>query len=152
MYERILLPTDGSEEMDAVIDHAADLAGDHGGTIHALYVVDTATMGRMPVDSSWDSLAEMLREDGERALDAVADRVGDVPLERDLREGAPSRAIVEHAEESDADAIVMGTHGRGGLDRLLLGSVAERVVRTAPVPVIVVPVRNAIEETIDRVE
>ncbi|MFW6436786.1 MAG: universal stress protein [Halococcoides sp.] len=150
MYERILLPTDGSTEMETVIDHAADLAREHGATIHAVYVVDTATMGRMPVDSSWESLAEMLREDGERALDAVAERVGEVPLERDLREGAPSRAIVEHAEASDCDVIVMGTHGRGGIDRLLLGSVAERVVRTAPVPVVVVPVRTAADETTAR--
>lgn len=140
MYDRILVPTDGSDEMGAVVDHAAALAREHDATLTALYVIDTATMGQMPVDSSWESLAEMLREDGERALDAVEDRVDDLSLERAIREGAPSRAIVEHAHESDADAIVMGTHGRGGLDRLLLGSVAERVVRTAPLPVVVVPV------------
>ncbi|AWB26658.1 universal stress protein [Halococcoides cellulosivorans] len=150
MYDRILVPTDGSAEMETVIDHAVNLAQDHGATLHAVYIVDTATMGRMPVDSSWDSLAEMLREDGERALATVEDRAGDVPVERELREGAPSRAIVEYAEACDADVIVMGTHGRGGIDRLLLGSVAERVVRTATVPVLVVPVRTAVDETTER--
>lgn len=84
----------------------------------------------------------MLREEGEAAIEAVADlaRAEDVAVETSLYTGSPSREIVRYAEEQDCDLIVMGTHGRGGIDRLLLGSVAERVVRSSSVPVLTVRV------------
>jgi len=137
MYDRILVPTDGSEGIDAVIEHALELAAVHNGTVHGLYVLDTATMSRMPMDTSWEAVSGMLREEGEQALAQIGELSdGDVPVETEMTEGAPSREIVARAESPDVDVIVMGTHGRGGLDRLLLGSVAERVVRSAPVPVL----------------
>jgi len=64
----------------------------------------------------------------------------DVPLETTTVEGSPAREIVDHAASIGADLVVMGTHGRSGVDRLLLGSVAERVVRSSPVPVLTVRV------------
>lgn len=140
MYDRILLPTDGSEGMDAVIEHAVELARNHGSTIHALHVVDTATMSRMPMETSWETVSGMLHDEGKRALEAVRSSADGVPIEESISEGAPSKEIVEYAETNDIDLIVMGTHGRGGLNRLLLGSVAERVIRTAPVPVTTIKV------------
>lgn len=140
MYDKILLPTDGSEGMERVIEHTARLARHHGATIHAVHVVDTATMSRMPMETSWEAVSGMLREEGERALDQVRTVAGDVPVEGAMTEGVPSQEIVDYAESHDIDLIVMGTHGRGGLDRLLLGSVAERVIRTAPVPVMTIRV------------
>jgi nucleotide-binding universal stress UspA family protein len=140
MYDSILLPTDGSEGMARVIEHAAGLARHHGATIHAVHIVDTATMSRMPMETSWEAVSGMLREEGERALDQVQDSTGDVAVEGSMTEGVPSKEIVDYAESHDVDLIVMGTHGRGGLDRLLLGSVAERVIRTAPVPVMTIQV------------
>ena len=85
-------------------------------------------------------MTEMLREEGEQAVSALAEMAGDEPVETGIREGNPSGEIVDYAREFDCDAVVMGTHGRGGIDRLLLGSVAGRVVRAAPVPVITVPI------------
>jgi nucleotide-binding universal stress UspA family protein len=84
----------------------------------------------------------MLQEQGETALGRAAERIEDVPTERVLANGAPSTEIVDHATEEGCDLIVMGTHGRGGIDRLLLGSVAERVVRTATVPVLTIRVQD----------
>jgi nucleotide-binding universal stress UspA family protein len=84
----------------------------------------------------------MLREEGEQALDDVDAWADDVDVERVLLEGAPSTAIVDYATDEACDLIVMGTHGRGGIDRLLLGSVAERVVRTSSVPVLTVRVEE----------
>jgi nucleotide-binding universal stress UspA family protein len=66
-----------------------------------------------------------------------------VPVETAVLEGSPSREIVRYAEAQDCDLVVMGTHGRGGIDRLLLGSVAERVVRASEVPVLTVRVGQA---------
>jgi len=142
MYDRILVPTDGSPEVEAAIEHALDLALAHGAEIRALYVVDTAAMGSLAVEGGWDGVHGALSEEGQSAIDRVreiADARG-IEVEGTVLEGSPARRIVEHARDVDADVIVMGTHGRGGIDRLLLGSVAERVVRASTVPVLTVRV------------
>jgi nucleotide-binding universal stress UspA family protein len=140
MYDRILVPTDGSPGMDSVVAHAASLAEVHGATLDFVYVVNTAAFANLPMETSWEGLCETLRDEGEAALDAAAESAGDVPHERHLLEGGPSREITAYATRSDADLVVMGTHGRGGIDRILLGSVAERVVRSSSVPVLTVRV------------
>nr|WP_136716435.1 universal stress protein [Halorientalis salina] len=143
MYERILLPTDGSVGMDRVIDHAGELAAEHDALVHALYVVDTASFTSLPMETSWEGVSDLLREDGQDAINEVETLVGDrAQVEGVVVEGSPSREIIDHAREDDCDLVVMGTHGRGGIDRLLLGSVAERVVRTADVPVLTVRVSD----------
>ena len=142
MYDRILVPTDGSDGMARVIDHAVDLAATHGAAIDAVYVVNSASYAGLPMESSWEGIDEMLREDAEEAVATVRD-VGEargVSVATAILEGSPSREIVEFAEREDCDLVVMGTHGRGGIDRLLLGSVAERVVRASDVPVLTVRV------------
>jgi len=146
MYGRILVPTDGSDGSRNVIEHAAGLAEIHGATLHAIYVVNTASYATFSMESTWEGIGGMLREEGEEALSAVESIVGGrAPVETALREGSPSREIVRYAEREGCDLIVMGTHGRGGIDRLLLGSVAERVVRSSEVPVLTVRVGSGEE-------
>jgi nucleotide-binding universal stress UspA family protein len=143
MYDRILVPTDGSPGSRGVVEHAADLAETHGATLHALYVVNTASYASFSMESTWEGIGDMLREEGTEALETVESIVGDrAPVETTVMEGSPSRKIVRHAEGEGCDLIAMGTHGRGGIDRLLLGSVAERVVRSAEVPVLTVRVES----------
>jgi nucleotide-binding universal stress UspA family protein len=140
MYERILVPTDGSEGMGRVLGHAAELARIHGATLDFVYVVNTAAFANLPMETSWEGVRESLQEEGESALETAESAVEPVRTERHVLEGGPSREIVAYAERSDADLVVMGTHGRGGLNRILLGSVAERVVRGSTVPVLTVRV------------
>ena len=141
-YERILVPTDGSDATREAVQQAVDLAAEHGATIHALYVVNSASFAGLPMDSSWENVSAMLSEEGSTALDgvtAIAEGQG-VDVVRELSDGNPAREIVRYAEDEDCDLVVMGTHGRGGIDRLLLGSVAEKVVRSSAVPVLTVRV------------
>ncbi|MEF8774762.1 MAG: universal stress protein [Halobacteriales archaeon] len=142
MYDRILVPTDGSPEVERAIGHAVDLAASHGATLEAVYVVNTASYTTMPMETGWEGVDEMLYEEGETALDRVRELAAgsDVDVETHLLDGSPAREIVGFGEETGCDLIVMGTHGRGGIDRLLLGSVAERVVRSSEVPVLTVRV------------
>jgi nucleotide-binding universal stress UspA family protein len=142
LYDRILVPTDGSTETRRAVEHAIDLANEHDATVHVLYVLNTASYASVSVDASWEGVSDMLREEGEAAVEAVADlaRAEGVAVETSLYSGSPSREIVRYAEDEECDLIVMGTHGRGGIDRLLLGSVAERVVRSSSVPVLTVRV------------
>jgi len=151
MYDRILVPTDGSPSMQSVVDHARELAAIHDAELHGLYVVDTGSFATLPVEMTWDGMREMLREEGEMAVSEFAELAGDTPVETAIRDGNPSDEIIDYAQERDCDAVVMGTHGRGGIDRLLLGSVAERVVRAAPMPVVTVPVSER-EDEVEPVE
>ncbi|QIB74984.1 universal stress protein [Halogeometricum borinquense] len=142
MYQRILVPTDGSPGSERVLEHAVELASVHGATVHALYVINSGSFAGLPMESSWEGLDEMLHEDAEAAIAdvrAIAER-SNVQVETSIVEGTPSREIVRLAERGGCDLIVMGTHGRGGIDRLLLGSVAEKVVRASMVPVLTVRV------------
>ena len=142
MYDRILVPTDGSADTERAVEHAAELAVAHGAELHAIYVVNSATFAGLPMETSWEGIDDVLREEGESALERVEEVVAEygVPVATRLLEGSPSRRIVEYAESEDCDLVVMGTHGRGGIDRLLLGSVAEGVVRASSVPVLTVRV------------
>lgn len=139
MYDRILVPTDGSPGMERVISHAADLAAVHDAALEVVYVVNSGAVANLPMESSWEGVTEMLHEEGENALDAAAERAG-MQVEKTMLEGNPAHEIVEYASRSDADVVCMGTHGRGGINRLLLGSVAERVVRASEIPVLTIRV------------
>ncbi|GAB3699223.1 universal stress protein [Halorubrum pallidum] len=140
LYDRILVPTDGSAEGMRAVTHALDLAAVHGAVVHALYVIDTASYAGMPMDSSWEGVGDLLRDDAAEAVEAVEELAAetDLTVETAVAEGSPSREIIRHAEDAGCDLIVMGTHGRGGIDRLLLGSVAEKVVRGSSIPVLTV--------------
>ena len=149
MYRTILLATDGSAETERAEAHAVALAAAHGATLHAVYVADVASFAGLSVDASWEGVVSMLHRRGEQALERVRRRADDegVTVETVTLEGSPSRKIVDYARRAGCDLVVMGTHGRGGIDRLLLGSVAERVVRSADVPVLTVRVGGS-EETV----
>jgi nucleotide-binding universal stress UspA family protein len=142
MYDRILVPTDGSTETERAVEHAVELATAHDAELHAVYVVNSATFAGLHMETTWEGVDDVLRKEGEDALGRVEEIAAShgVPVTTKLLDGSPSRRIVEHAEDKDCDLVVMGTHGRGGIDRLLLGSVAEGVVRACSVPVLTVQV------------
>lgn len=139
MYQRILVPTDGSEVSAAVVDEAVELAGTHDADVHALYVVNTGAIPTTDVETR-ESLLENIQNRGEEAVAAVAEagEEAGVDVTTTVASGVPYERILSYAEEADADLIVMGTHGRTGLRHTLLGSVAERVIQNTTVPVLVV--------------
>ncbi|QLG51177.1 universal stress protein [Natrinema halophilum] len=141
MYDRILVPTDGSREGERAIEYAFDLARTHDATIRTLYVVNATGYSGLPMETALEGINDALHGKGRAAVGRVEELApDDVTVESQVREGAPSRVIVDEADPDECDLVVMGTHGRGGIDRLLLGSVTERVVRDAPVPVLTVQV------------
>ncbi|MCU4802123.1 universal stress protein [Halobacteria archaeon HArc-gm2] len=137
MYDRILFPTDGSDGAETALEHALDLAAVHDAAIHVLFVVNTTYLGGSAAEAT---TVDALRTTGETTVEESADRVRDrgVDVTTTIRSGEPYREILDYADEAAADVIVMGTHGRRGLDRYLLGSVTEKVVRAADVPVLTV--------------
>ena len=136
MFDTIVIATDGSQSVSRAVAVALDLAERFDAAVHALYVVDAGE-----VDSSPERLREELRdalgERGEEALAAVRE-TADRAVTTAVREGRPAAEIGAYARECDADAVATGTRGRHGENRFLIGSVAERVVRTCSVPVLTV--------------
>lgn len=137
-FEKILVPTDGSEFTKIAIQKAMDLAKFTGGKITALYVEDQTIFVNMPLDSAIMNVYSVLKKEGQAAVDYVRDQGAKygVQVEEKIVEGSPVKMIVEAS--ADYDIIVMGTLGRTGMSKLMMGSVAERVVRYSNCPVMVV--------------
>ncbi len=140
--KRILVPTDFSDPSDGALEYARSLASTFGATIDLVHVFDDPfTSGAFIGDGTVmlplelrDQLLDVARE---HLATRHAVHAQTLPgSSTQLLTGATAKRIVEHAAETHPDLIVIGTHGRGGLSHLLLGSVAERVVRTAPCPVL----------------
>lgn len=135
MYERIVVPTDGSVGTAHVAMQAIDLATQYDATLHVLHVIDDSGLvsGRSDVDDE-------LREEGEAAVRRVEQiaSVHGVDVTTAIETGDPATTILDYADEIDADVIVAGTHGRSGMRRRVIGSVAERLVRHANCPVLTV--------------
>lgn len=140
MYDHILIPTDGSDPAAAATEHALTIADRFDATVHALYVVDTDGIAHEAPGLGLDALRDALREEGEAATASVEERAEErgVDVTVAVVEGLAEDTIVHYADDHDIDLIVMGTHGRRGLDRYLVGSVTERVVRATDVPTLVV--------------
>jgi nucleotide-binding universal stress UspA family protein len=139
-YTDVLVPTDGSEAADAAVAHGLAVAERVGARVHAVNVVDVSRFGAGPDFAPVLELHDNLVERGEAVTESIAARAREDGLDAvsEVREGSPSRSLLAYADEQGIDLITMGTHGRSGLDRYLLGSTTERTIRHAEMPVLVV--------------
>ena len=141
MTKRLLVPVDGSDPADAALEFA--LGEYPAADITVLSVIDPTDVGYGSIEaapSTFEHLQRSAEDRTEKVLDEAESRAADhdMTVTTETVIGMPSRAIVEWAENNDVDGIVIGSHGRKGVTRVLLGSVAESVVRRSPVPVTVV--------------
>lgn len=140
--DRILLATDGSDVAGMATDRALELAEAFGARLHVLHVDDVAHRLSPYAESKWDEMLEAVETEGRDAATAVAERAkaADIPVRVAVRPASVvHREILDYADTHDIDTIVVGTHGRSGLERWMLGSVAERLLRASDRPVLVVP-------------
>ncbi|MES3516238.1 MAG: universal stress protein [Natronomonas sp.] len=141
MFDTVVVATDGSESVTRAIDCALDVSARFDATVHALYVVDERHVETLPErlhGEVHDALDQRATEALETVIDRNEHRDRPVDVTTTVRSGRPSEQIVGYARDTDADAVAMGTRGRDGDHSFLLGSVAERVIRTCPVPVLTV--------------
>jgi nucleotide-binding universal stress UspA family protein len=138
--KHILVPVDFSVLSAQAVDYAVELAKALGAKITLLHAYEPPAIGYPDTAGLALEVAEACRRSAETALDTEAREraASGLSLTHELRQGPAWIEIVEAAKERGADLIVMGTHGRGGLSHFLLGSVAERVVRSSPIPVLTV--------------
>jgi nucleotide-binding universal stress UspA family protein len=141
MYKRILVPIDGSATSMRGLDEAIKLAKLSGASIHLVHVLDQFLFGTG--ETYTVDVFGLQKEAGERILGQGKERVaaGGVPVTTFVSEPMPGRVcdiVCDQAHKAGADLIVLGTHGRRGIGRLLMGSDAEQVLRLAPVPVLLI--------------
>ena len=140
MYDDVLIPTDGSDTVSETLDHALPIAAANDATVHALYVVDSRITAAAS-DADATDLATSLEAEGQDAVADVETRAADAGLETtgEIQSGTPAKTILEYADEQGIDLIVIGTRGKSPREKVTsLGSVSERVVDNASVPVFVV--------------
>jgi universal stress protein A len=140
--KRILVPTDFSRTSDLALQYAFDLATSLHTSIHLVHVIETPRYAASP-DGYFVGLADLqvqLTREAEQRLSEVQLQFGrgEVTATTQVAIGIPAECVVELARDRGSDLIVMGTHGRSGVAHFLMGSVAERVVRSAPCPVLTV--------------
>ena len=139
--KRILVPLDFSANSARALDYAHGLAQQFGAALHLVHVCEVPTIATPAMDAyaiAYRGWGQQLGEEAEKELNRVTAALGDVKVTTEVLFGSPASAIVESAGTNGADLIVMGTHGHGAVMHVLMGNVAERVVRTAPCPVLTV--------------
>jgi nucleotide-binding universal stress UspA family protein len=153
MYAQILVPLDGSENSERALPHAQELAQASGATLHLVQIISRSDELDAVRGGGYDVLAaEYSRDLTQEYITARINRAGDylkeaamrmeargVKAETAVREGAAAENIIGYAREQGIDLIVMSTRGQGGIQRFLLGSVTDRVLRTGHLPVLVIP-------------
>lgn len=143
-YKRIIVAVDGSETADLALMHALDLAKSLQAKICIIYVIDACPNANLALGMDFDRWREIIKEDGLSILDRakqIAEK-NNVLIETQLVEimdaSKISQKIIETALSWKADLLIMGTHGRRGFNRLILGSVAEETIRIAPIPILLI--------------
>jgi nucleotide-binding universal stress UspA family protein len=138
MYDDVLIPTDGSDPAERAARYGVALADSYGAAIHAVSVVDERDFSAGILDGE-DLIREgqeSADEEATRAVEFVGNLAPEAAVTTHVEIGVPAAAILEYVSRAGIDAVVMGTHGRTGIERFVIGSVTERVVRLADVPVL----------------
>ncbi len=138
MFDRILIPTDGSDEAEAAVEYALELAQLTGAEVHALYVIETRASYIITLDVKGEEMAEY-EEYGRRVVEDVVRRADEVDLEAvgSIKKGKVASQIVEYANDNRVDQIVVGGRGQGAVGRYL-GSTAQKVANISDIPVTIV--------------
>ncbi len=138
MFENILLPTDGSECSKVAGNHAIEVAKRYDSKLHILSVVSYGAL-----DTVVPEVMEKLKEAAEKTVDESSKQAKTSNVKKvktSVQKGPnPTKSILKYIDDNSIDLIVMGTHGRTGLDRYLIGSTTEKVMRETKVPVMTVP-------------
>ncbi len=140
-YKKILVPMDGSETSEAILPEIEKLASVFGSIISLLHVVPIAVFpGTMEPVVPYQTITEALTREGEGYLRMIEKRLKDkgFTVESHLQKGNEAELILEHCDRKDINLVAMSTHGRSGVSRWLLGSVAEKVIRHATKPILLI--------------
>ena len=140
-YKHVLIGTDGGELMAPVYEHGAYLARLTGATVHVVCVLDAT--GSVHQIDSWEYMHDVLLVEGKEALANGKTQLAAYGIQGErvvatVLEGRPAEELAKYAEDHNINLIIIGSHGSRGLNRPLIGSVADKIIRVANVPVLVI--------------
>jgi nucleotide-binding universal stress UspA family protein len=138
LVDRILIATDGSVKNRPALEEGIKIARAFGASVYAVYVIDMGAFSSMSADMPIGDTYRIIKAEADEAFDRIKTLAGDMPVTTSILDGRPAAEIVKYAVAKKIDLIVIGTQGKKGFERLLLGSVAEEVIRSAPCKVLVV--------------
>ena len=138
VFEKILIATDGSVKNQPAVRKGLELARESGSSLHAIYVIEVPLFTASPPDGISEMVYRALEDEGQKAVEHVKTLAGGMKVETVVLAGEPASVVHEFAVKNKIDLIVVGYQGKSGLDRLLLGSVSERIIRLADCMVLVV--------------
>jgi nucleotide-binding universal stress UspA family protein len=140
MFQSILAAMDGSKRSEAALDVAIGEAKVHGAALHVVYVIETGLFSSIPMDNTWEVIYGLLENQGKETHLAAAKKAQaqGIEITAHLREGHAGNEILGLARDLGVELIVLGSHGKTNLDRILLGSVSSFVVAHSPVSTLVV--------------
>lgn len=144
MMQKIMIATDGSDMSKKAIKAGIDIAHHAKGCITAIYVIDISRLSHLPgyamLPGLKEKIVELMQEEGRQATQYAGDQaqIMKVPCRKIIVQGNPSQEILRSAHEIEADLIVIGSRGRTGVEKFLLGSVAEKVVLQSIIPVLMI--------------
>ena len=142
-YQKVLVAVDGSEHSVNVAKHGVNLSSQLGASIAVVFVIDTSKVdnegksGRLPQEQ-----IAKLKSEANNIIDGIAEHINANKFERFLPEGKASKGIISVASDWGADLIIMGTRGKTGIKRLILGSTAENTIRLSDTPILIVPAKS----------
>jgi nucleotide-binding universal stress UspA family protein len=145
MFQKIIIATDGSAPSYQAAKQGVEIARVSGGQVAAVYVVDVPRLAQLPgyagIAGTKDQLLELMIHQGQEATEEIERIAADagVTSSKVILKGHPSDELLKYSQEARADLLVMGSIGKSGLNRFLLGSVAQKVVQHAKVPIMLVP-------------
>jgi universal stress protein A len=142
MFKKILVPLDFSDYTDEIMNAALQIAEKFGSTIHLLHVIPnmdyfTPYESFLSAENMINVQRDVEREVG-KDMETIVKNVKDIPVTKAIHTGVAFLEIIDYVRTETIDLVVMGTHGRGGLEHILIGSVAEKVVRKSPCPVLTI--------------
>ena len=138
LFEKVLIATDGSEKNQPAVREGLEIARSCGSALYAIYVIDETSLHSAQAEVLTADVYQRLKDEGEKAVLGVKRVAGGVEVETRVLSGRPAQVITDFARRNGIDLIVVGSQGKSGLERLLLGSVAENVIRMAECMVLVV--------------
>ena len=140
MYSKILVAIDGSKASEKALGIAVDEARLHNAKLHAIYIVETGLFSSLPADNTVEIMYRALEKEGDlvlaKARAYAAER--NIPLNTHMKQGHAGNEIISAARQQEADLIIVGSHGKGQADRLLLGSVSNYVITHGDISAMVV--------------